>query len=174
MNRHIPTLAICALTLSLASCGGTPIDKTLASAPPVTVSATTGQASVGATPAGTGLFATLGADFGPDIAVAYNDATNAQPVDTLGQAFFGDLIQLEAAMKPAAPPAGSPTIQLGSLHIFTDLETLRLGLAKAGLTPLKTKTIGDGIAWINDTKAKGLAIPGAILSVMTALMVSLA
>jgi|HubBroStandDraft_1064217.scaffolds.fasta_scaffold165790_2 hypothetical protein len=174
MIRHIHWFAVLFSTLALCACNGTPIDKTLADAPTVTVNATTGQASVAAQPAIAGLFGSLGADFGPDIAVAYNDATNAQPVDTLGQAFFGDLIQLEAAMKPVAPPAGTQPIVLGSLHIFTDLETLRLGLAKAGLTPLKTKTLADGIAWINDTKQKGLAIPGAIMSVMTALMGSLA
>lgn len=183
--RFLPWLMFAAaglMAISLASCSGTPIDNTLGAASNVAIGAN-GTASVvtgtgqKATGLGSSLENALAAGLGPDLAEAYNIVANANPPYTLGTACFGDWIKLDAAMKSAPIPPlvdqnGKP-IALGPIHIFTDVANLAVGLQKAGLTPLKTTTLTDCVAMINDMKSKALAIPGGLTTLMTALLTNL-
>lgn len=164
------------VVLGAASLSACAQQNPLVQAPAVTINPQTNVAtSAAATPSSGGLLdkvaTDLGNDFSPDIANAYNLAAGAKPSpDALGEACAKDWIDLASLLKTSAP-AGTGA-KLGTLHVFTDLEQLRLNILAASnqsVAQQEAKTFVDCFAVLQDTKARGLAIPAQFNAAMASL-----
>jgi hypothetical protein len=130
--------------------------------PPVTVNATTGVATAGpanALPTNGNPLDFVVAKVGNDLSLDDANTINLAKSDPLGLTFANDVAALINAAQ-ASSPAGSPS--LGTLHIMSDQEQIRLQLIQLGTAggqmALIQKTFNDGIAMLRDDEARGIQV----------------
>lgn len=162
-----------ALSLGLGACQSL---NPLAQAPTITLNAN-GTASASAptqAPTGAGpitqIATDLGNAFSKDDVAGVNLACGTPVADPIGCNFFTDLANLANSLKVP----GAATSAAGTL---SQIEQLRLGLMSVNAlaqNQLLAKTLADGLIWVQDTKAKGLAVPAAVTGLLGDIAVLLA
>jgi hypothetical protein len=163
MKRHLICAAALASAISLGGCISS--DNPIAQAPLVTTNPTTGVATAAAPtpkPASGGpldfIAVDLGNDLALDVANEINIATAAK--DQLGLTCGNDWAALIAASKSGTTSGTAPN--LGTLHVLTDAEKIRLQLislgSAGGQMAVMQKTFNDCLAVIRDDEARGIQV----------------
>lgn len=151
MRRYL-TLVFCA---SLGACSVTP--------PVITINPDTNTVTTAPTPTqGTGPLVDAVNRLATDTADALNLACGKPVKDPLGCNFFTDLVNLGAAL---AAQQGGGSGNVGPEGVLTKVERIRIQLGQisdASNNPLMTKTLLDGMLWVQDTKKKAIAVPQQI------------
>lgn len=148
--------------LALAGC-------TLTSAPPpqITINPTTNTATVATpnpTPTGGPLdqiSAALANTYSKDDAGAVNLACGAPVADQIGCAFFTDLANLTNSLPP-----NSTTDSVGALMLVERARLKLVGASNLLQSKQLAQTLVDGYMFVQDTKAKGLAVPAQVMQLL--------
>ena len=147
-----------ALLIALGACASS--DNPLTQAPQITISSTgvaTSAAPTTTTDKGplAQVASQLGNVFSPDDASAINMACGTPVVDPIACTFYTDLANLANSLKSQTPAPAT----VGLLTLVEKARLAMNSIAAIGTNKLLAQTYVDGIVFVNDTKAKGLAVP---------------
>ncbi len=163
------TPALLALLLAAAALSACAQDNPLAQAPVITINPQTGSATAAAptvAPTNTGplekVAVALGNLYSVDDVAALNMACGTPPQDPIGCSFYTDLAGLANSLKGQGASPSAP-------GLLAKVEQARRALTQldaVAQNKLLAQTLADGLLFVQDTKAKGLAVPSQVLSLL--------